>query len=60
MFMLVAWVMGIGIGLIFTFLFWHLQVKRCTQVSVARSGPAFTATSAQNHGHFDTFHGHIP
>merc|ERR1719510_830939 len=23
--MLVAWVMGIGIGLIFTFLFWHLQ-----------------------------------
>jgi len=24
-FMLVAWVMGIGIGLIFTFLFWHLQ-----------------------------------
>ena len=26
MFMLTAWVMGIGIGLIFTFLFWHLQV----------------------------------
>ena len=25
--MLVAWVMGIGIGLIFTFLFWHLQVS---------------------------------
>ena len=25
-FMLTAWVMGIGIGLIFTFLFWHLQV----------------------------------
>ena len=25
MFMLTAWVMGIGIGLIFTFLFWHLQ-----------------------------------
>lgn len=25
--MLVAWVMGIGIGLIFTFLFWHLQVR---------------------------------
>ena len=25
MFMLVAWIMGIGIGLIFTFLFWHLQ-----------------------------------
>ncbi len=24
-FMLVAWVMGIGVGLIFTFLFWHLQ-----------------------------------
>lgn len=23
---LVAWVMGIGMGLIFTFLFWHLQV----------------------------------
>ena len=23
--MLTAWVMGIGIGLIFTFLFWHLQ-----------------------------------
>ena len=22
-----AWVMGIGIGLIFTFLFWHLQVS---------------------------------
>jgi hypothetical protein len=29
-------------------------------VSVARSRQAFTATSAQNHGHFDTFHGHIP
>ena len=28
MFMLVAWVMGIGIGLIFTFLFWHLQVAQ--------------------------------
>ena len=27
MIMLVAWVMGIGIGLIFTFLFWHLQVR---------------------------------
>ena len=26
--MLVAWVMGIGIGLIFTFLFWHLQVRQ--------------------------------
>ncbi len=26
--MLVAWVMGIGIGLIFTFLFWHLQVSK--------------------------------
>ena len=25
MFTLTAWVMGIGIGLIFTFLFWHLQ-----------------------------------
>jgi hypothetical protein len=25
--MLVAWIMGIGMGLIFTFLFWHLQVK---------------------------------
>ncbi|TRY69318.1 hypothetical protein TCAL_14242 [Tigriopus californicus] len=24
-FMLVAWIMGIGMGLIFTFLFWHLQ-----------------------------------
>ena len=23
---IVAWVMGIGMGLIFTFLFWHLQV----------------------------------
>jgi hypothetical protein len=30
MFMLVAWVMGIGIGLIFTFLFWHLQVTLST------------------------------
>jgi hypothetical protein len=27
---------------------------------VARSRQAFTATSAQNHGHFGTFHGHIP
>lgn len=27
MIMLVAWVMGIGMGLIFTFLFWHLQVR---------------------------------
>ena len=26
-FMLVAWVMGIGVGLIFTFLFWHLQAR---------------------------------
>merc|ERR1712012_97895 len=25
MIMLVAWIMGVGIGLIFTFLFWHLQ-----------------------------------
>ena len=25
-FMVVAWVMGVGVGLIFTFLFWHLQV----------------------------------
>jgi len=24
-FMIVAWIMGVGIGLIFTFLFWHLQ-----------------------------------
>ncbi len=23
----VAWIMGIGMGLIFTFLFWHLQVQ---------------------------------
>lgn len=27
-FLFVAWFMGFGIGLIFTFLFWHLQV--CT------------------------------
>ena len=26
-FMFVAWFMGFGIGLIFTFLFWHLQVS---------------------------------
>lgn len=26
-FLLVAWFMGFGIGLIFTFLFWHLQVN---------------------------------
>lgn len=26
-FMIVAWVMGVGVGLIFTFLFWHLQVR---------------------------------
>ena len=25
-FLFVAWFMGFGIGLIFTFLFWHLQV----------------------------------
>lgn len=25
--MLVGWIMGVGIGLIFTFLFWHLQVR---------------------------------
>lgn len=25
-FLFVAWYMGFGIGLIFTFLFWHLQV----------------------------------
>jgi hypothetical protein len=28
--------------------------------SVARSHQAFTASSDQNHGHFGTFHGHIP
>ena len=27
-FMIVAWIMGVGIGLIFTFLFWHLQVSK--------------------------------
>jgi len=26
-FLFIAWLMGIGIGLIFTFLFWHLQVR---------------------------------
>ena len=26
-FMVVAWLMGVGVGLIFTFLFWHLQVR---------------------------------
>lgn len=26
-FLIVSWLMGIGIGLIFTFLFWHLQVR---------------------------------
>ena len=34
MFMLTAWVMGIGIGLIFTFLFWHLQVASITFINV--------------------------
>ena len=34
MFMLTAWVMGIGIGLIFTFLFWHLQVVSITFINV--------------------------
>ena len=24
-FFIIAWIMGIGVGLIFTFLFWHLQ-----------------------------------
>ena len=28
---IVAWVMGIGMGLIFTFLFWHLQVGHLQQ-----------------------------
>ena len=27
-FMIVAWIMGVGMGLIFTFLFWHLQVGK--------------------------------
>lgn len=27
-FLFVAWFMGFGIGLIFTFLFWHLQVHK--------------------------------
>jgi hypothetical protein len=27
--------------------------------SVARSRKAFSATFAQNHGHFGTFHGHM-
>lgn len=30
-FLLVAWFMGFGIGLIFTFLFWHLQVSRSSR-----------------------------
>lgn len=30
-FLFVAWFMGFGIGLIFTFLFWHLQVS-CPRV----------------------------
>lgn len=30
-FLFVAWFMGFGIGLIFTFLFWHLQVPSTTQ-----------------------------
>ena len=34
MFMLTAWVMGIGIGLIFTFLFWHLQVGKIQQFGI--------------------------
>lgn len=27
-FLLVAWIMGVGMGLIFSFLFWHLQVNK--------------------------------
>ena len=43
--MIVAWVMGIGIGLIFTFLFWHLQVRyRVTHFKKARNSHAFFRT----------------
>jgi hypothetical protein len=38
----------------------RLDTAPPTLTSVARSRQAFTATSAQNHGHFGTFHGHIP
>lgn len=31
-FLFVAWFMGFGIGLIFTFLFWHLQVCICFNI----------------------------
>ena len=34
--MFVAWFMGFGIGLIFTFLFWHLQVNILTTESLRR------------------------
>ena len=33
-FTLTAWVMGVGIGLIFTFLFWHLQVGKIQQFGI--------------------------
>ena len=36
--MLVAWIMGAGIGIISTFLFWHLQVKltaKLTSIKIA-------------------------
>ena len=33
-FLFVAWFMGFGIGLIFTFLFWHLQVKQRMNISM--------------------------
>lgn len=36
-FLFVAWFMGFGIGLIFTFLFWHLQVRAAR--GPARPGP---------------------
>lgn len=36
-FLFVSWFMGFGIGLIFTFLFWHLQVsknRRCRLMNI--------------------------
>jgi hypothetical protein len=37
-----------------------IGTNRTVVASVARSRQAFTATLAQNHGHFSTFHGYIP
>lgn len=47
-FLFVAWFMGFGIGLIFTFLFWHLQVRPpCAVFAASKIGRDLNGTNKQ-------------